>query len=73
MRRKDQCVQGGVRVAMGGGQNVGGPEVGDEARNLSLSGVVTALGGSMNEGGDRIVAAARSRWREPRPSPARPD
>ena len=43
VRRADRDVQGGVRVAKGGGEDVGGPEVGarDEAKNLGLTGVVT--------------------------------
>ena len=58
MSRADRGVQGGVRIAEGGGEDVGGREVGarDEARNLGLSGVVLSSG--MNECGDRDVAAS---------------
>ena len=50
---------GGVRVAKGGSEDVGRPEVGakDEARNLSLSSVVTGLS-SVKEEGDRVVTSS---------------
>ena len=56
--RADRNVQGSVRVAKGGGQNVSGPEVGvrDETKTLSPSGVVAGLSGRMDKGSDRIVA-----------------
>ena len=53
-------VHGVVRIAKGGGLNVGGSEVGtrDESRNLGLNGVVTGLSSSVN--GDRIVPRVAS-------------
>ena len=60
VRRTDRNVRGGERVAKGGSNDVGGPEVGarDEARNLHLSSVIPALSSSVNEGSDRIVATS---------------
>ena len=55
-RAANRDVQGGVRVAEGGGEDVSGPEVsaGDEARNLG--GVVTGLSSNVDEGCDRVLA-----------------
>ena len=60
VRRAYRDVQGGVRVAEGGSEDVGGPEVrgGNEARNLGLSDVITGLSSSVDEGGDRVVATS---------------
>ena len=68
VRRADRDVQGGVRVAKGGGEDVGGPEISakDEAWNLGLSGVITRQGSSVNKCGDYVVSAgglAQGRWR----------
>ena len=74
VRGTDRHVQGGVHIAKGGGENVGGSEVSarDEATNLGLSGMVSGLRSSVNEGSDRIgewPRPRRSRWRERRWSP----
>ena len=55
----DRDVQGGVRVAKGRSEDVGGPETsaGSEAGNIGLSGVIAGLGSSVNKCGDRVVAA----------------
>ena len=46
VRRADRDVQGGVRVAKGGGEDVSRPEISamDEAQKLGLGGVVAGLG-----------------------------
>ena len=51
-------VQPGVRVAKGGGEDIGRPVIGtkDEARNRSHSGEVTRLSSNVNKCGDRVVA-----------------
>ena len=47
-----------MRVAKGGGDDIGRPVVGtkDEARNLRHSGEVTRLSSNVNKCGDRVVA-----------------
>ena len=59
VRRADRDVEGSVRVAEGGGEDVGGPEIGgrDEARDLTLGGAVAGLRSSVNKCSDRVVAA----------------
>ena len=49
---------GSVRVAEGGSEDVGGPKISarDEARHLSLGGVVAGLGSSVNKSGDRVLS-----------------
>ena len=63
VRRAGRDVQGSARVAKGGGEHVGGPEISarDEAGNLGLSGVIAGLGSSANWCGGRVVAGAVSR------------
>ena len=58
VRRTDRNVQGSARVAKGGSEDVGGPQIGakDEARNLGLSSVVTGLSSSVSQGGDLAVS-----------------
>ena len=58
MRRGNRNVQGSVRVAEGGGEDIGGPEITarDEAKNLGLGGVIAGLGSSMDKCGDCTVA-----------------
>ena len=68
VRRADRDVEGSVRVAEGGSEDVGGPKIGarEEARHLSLGGVVTGLGTRVNKCGDRVLASgglAQNRWR----------
>ena len=59
VRRADRYVEGGVRVAEGGGGDVGGPEVSarDEAGNLSLGSAVAGLSRSVHKCSDRVVTA----------------
>ena len=58
VRRGDRNVEGGVGVALGRGDDVGGPEV--SARddgNLSLGSAVAGLSRSVRKCSDRVVAA----------------
>ena len=58
VRDADREVEGGVRVAWGGGKDVGGSGVSarNEAGNPSLCSTITGLGRSMHKCGDRAVA-----------------
>ena len=59
VRRADRNVKGSARVAKGGGEDVGGSEVGarNETGNLSPSSAIAGPSRSMHKCGDRVVAA----------------
>ena len=59
VRGADRDVQGSVRVAEGGGEDVGGPEIGarGEARKLSLGSAIAGLRRRVHTCSDRVVAA----------------
>ena len=70
VRRADRDVEGGVRVAKGGGEDVGGSEVSakNEAGNLGLCSAIAGLGRCVYQRSNRVVVvrdAQQMAWAAP--------